>query len=313
MNSVEKIFLVWILLMFRGGLCFAQDYQWWNDKHNWDGITPWHDYIITSPAFMGPNALAVPTIKNGTIPQNAYFKFGLDKHISPGDKTENLRTELYLPLFSHRVGLNVELIPIEHYKMDTLTRDIRRARNINGEGFVGGDFYIGTYIQLIENNKKIPDILLTINLKTASGSKLSDARYTDAPGYFFDLSFGKTINLNEQKTKLIKPHAMLGFYVWQLHGNSQFQNDAVLYGLGVDFVFPALEINTAFGGYYGYLGNGDRPMIYRLIFRSKFDSMFNYELGFQQGVHDYSYTSFSLSCNANLTKIKKHMAKNKDH
>ena len=131
------------------------------------------------------------------------------------------------------------------------------------------------------------------------------------PGYFFDLSFGKFFSLNEQETKFIKPHAMLGFYAWQLHGHGQFQNDAFLHGLGFDLAFPTLEIKNSFGGYYGYIGDGDRPMVYRLIFRSKFDSVFNYELGFQQGFQDFNYTSLRLSCNSNLTKIKKHITQNK--
>lgn len=313
MNTLGNIILILTLLMFQKGSCFAQDYQWWNDKHNWDGITPWYDYMITSPAFMGPNALPVPTIQNGTIVKNAYFKFSLDKHFSKGDKTENLHTELYLPLFTNRVGLNIKLVPIEHYKMDTLTRDIRKARNIHGEGYAVGDVCFGTYIQLIENKERFPDVLLTINFKTASGTKLLDARHTDTPGYFFDLSFGKSFNLNKQEKRFIKPYAMLGLYVWQLHGRAKFQNDAFLYGLGFDLVFPRLEIKNSFGGYYGYIGDGDRPMVYRLIFGSKFDSVFNYELRFQQGMHDNNYTSLRLSCNANLTKIKKHITQNKRH
>ncbi len=299
--------------MFQSFLCFAQDYQWWNDKHNWDGFTPWCEYIRMSPGFMGPNALPVPTIKNGTVSQNAYFKFSLDKHFSKGDQTENLHAELYLPLFSERVGLKIDLGPIEHYKMDTLTRDIRRARNVTGEGYAVGDFYVGTYIQLVKHKEKFPDVLLTINLKTASGTKLSDARYTNAPAYFFDVSFSKNFNLNSQETTFLRPYVMLGFYVWQLHGHTQFQNDAFLYGLGFDLDFPSLVIKNSFGGYYGYLGDGDRPIVYRLIFQSKFDAIFNYELALQQGLHDYDYTSLRVSCNTNLTKIKKHITQNKHH
>ena len=306
---MKKIFLLTFTLVFHNFICLTQDYQWWNDKHNWDGVTHWSDYINTSPNFMGPNALPVPNIKNGTISQNAYFKFSLDKHLSKGDKTENIHTEIYLPLSTNKVGLKIELVPIEHYKMDTLTRDIRKARNITGEGFACGSLYIGTHIQLVEGKKKFPDVLLTINLKTASGNKLSDARYTDTPGYFFDLSFGKQLNLNTRKRISIKPHALLGFYVWQIHGNTHFQNDALLYGVGVDLDFPVLKIKNSLGGYYGYLGNGDRPSVYRLIIQSKFDAIFNYELAFQQGIHNYNYTSFRLSCNANLTTIKKHFTK----
>lgn len=300
---INKNTIILIVLLLQSFLCCSQDYQWWNDKHDWDGFTPWPDYITISPGLMGPNALPVPTIKNGTISPNAYFKFGATKHHSKGDKTQNLQTELYLPLFTNRVGLNFELVPIEHYRMDTFTRDVRRARNITGEGFAVGDLYVGTYIQLIENQEKLPDVLLTINLKTASGNKLSDARYTDAPGYFFDLSFGKNIDLNGQKTRFIKPYAMFGFYVWQLQGGDQFQNDAFLYGLGFDLDFPGFRVKNHLGGYYGYLGNGDRPAVYRLRFETKLSGVLNYEFQFQQGLNDYGFTSFSLSCKADLSEI----------
>ena len=283
---------------------FTQDRQWWNKKHNWDGVTPWWDFIKSSAAFMGPNALPIPKIKNGTIPRDATLKIGADYHNSNGDKTEDLSTELYVPLFSPRVGLNISFIPIEHYEMDTLTRDLRRARTKEGKGNATGDVYIGTYIQLAENHHRLPDILLTINLKTASGTKLSDARNTDAPGYYFDVSFGKSYSINQRETKFIKPYAMIGFYVWQLHGLNHLQNDAVSYGLGFDLQLPSLEIKNAFGGYYGYIGNGDRPAAYRLTLTSKFNNMVNYQFEFQKGMHDNLYTTYKFSWIANLSEIQ---------
>jgi hypothetical protein len=301
---VLRRLITWGLLLIHSQFCFGQDYTWWNKKHNWDGVTPWHDYIITSPGFMGPNALPVPSIKNGTISKNSFFKFGLEKHMSKGDQTENLTMELFTTLFSPRVGLNIQLVPIEHYKMDTLTRDVRRARNITGEGYAVGDFYFGTFIQLVKNKERFPDILLNINFKTASGSKLSDARYTNAPAYSFDLSFGERIAFGSQENRYIQLYAMIGLYVWQLHGNTQQQNDAFLYGLGVDYNSRHLEIKNSFGGYNGYLGNGDSPMVYRLILRSKFDSQINYELGLQAGIQDFNYATIRLACIVNLSKIK---------
>lgn len=300
---MKSIYLILLFLLGTSSLS-AQDFGWWNDTHNWDGVTRWRDYIIVAPDFMGPNALPVPTIHKGKIADQAYFKLGAVKHSSPGDKTENLSSELFIPLFSPRVGLSLGMVPIERYKTDAVTRDRRRARNFSGEGTAVGDLYIGTHIQLLQDKVSLPDVLLTVNLKTASGNKLSDARHTDAPGYFFDLSFGKQINLNKRKTSFIHPYAMLGFYVWQLRGAEQEQNDAFLFGAGCSLLFPKVDINTNFGGYYGYLGNGDKPLVYRLILSSKFDSVFNYELGFQKGLQDYDFTSISVSWITNLSKLR---------
>ena len=37
-------------------------FNWWNQTHNWDGATPWTQYMTYSHAFLGPNALPIPTV-----------------------------------------------------------------------------------------------------------------------------------------------------------------------------------------------------------------------------------------------------------
>lgn len=307
MLSLNKILLLFSFCLLQIQFVSAQDYEWWNNKHNWDGITPWQDYITTSPKFMGPNALPVPQIKNGTLSKQPYFQIGAEQHRAQGDNTSNLYSKFYTTLFSPRVAFSADVIPIEYYKTDSITRDIRRARNKNAE-VSRGDFYFGTYIQLIEDHHKLPDVLLSINFKTASGGNLANARNPDAPGYFFDLSFGKVIDAFKEQKISIKPHRMIGFYVWQLQGSHQQQNDAFLYGLGFDLIFPKLDITNSFGGYYGYLGNGDRPNLYRLTFKSKLDSILNYELRLQTGIHDIAYSSIRFSCLINLEEVLKNTA-----
>ena len=293
---IRYIVLFWVTLASKGGLWAQEDYQWWNEKHNWDGITPWYDYLITSPAFFGPNALPVPTIKNGLIAAEAYGKLGIDVHRSVGDQTYNLYAETFLPIFSDRVGMMLSLVPLEYYQMDTITRDLRKARGYSGEGFAVGDLNITTLIQLIEHHSKLPDVLFTMNLRTASGSKLTDARYTDGPGYSFDLSIGKDFKLKQDASWHIRPHVMFGFYVWQNQGNKYMQNDAFLYGLGFDLEFAKFILNTALGGYSGFIGNGDRPIVYRSSIRTNWESRLNMELQLQQGIRDFGYRSFRLAC-----------------
>jgi hypothetical protein len=307
LEKIQRLLVFSFIFNLHCTSCLAQDfvdYTWWNETHNWDGVTPWWEYIRTTPAFLGPNALPVPRIQNGSIPENAYLSFNGEAHISAGDQTQNIHTELYFPLFTKRVGLNLQYIPIEWYNMDTVTRDIRRARNVTGEGFAVGDIYVSTYIQVIQEHHTLPDVLLTVNLKTASGGSLSDARFTDAPGYFFDASFSKDYNLNKQGSISIRPHLMLGFYVWQMHGRDNFQNDALSYGLGFDLNFPKLSITNAVGGYYGYLNKGDRPAVFRSSIRTQFESLLNYQFQIQHGLHDFEYTSFRLGITASLEQIK---------
>lgn len=260
-------------------------------------------YITTKSKYLGPNALPVPDIKNGTLIKESYIQLGVEKHTSTGDNTENLYAALYTPLYSKRVGLQINIVPIEHYKMDSITRVVRYVRNVTGEGIAGGDFYIGTYIQLIENNAKLPDVLLTINLRTASGTNVADARYTDTPGYFFDVSFGKKYFLNKARTCFIKPSLMFGFYCWQNLGDLQKQDDAFLYGARLDLMFSKVDFVNSLGGYDGYVGDGDKPMVYRARLKSNSNRIFNYEIKFEKGLHDYPYTSFRLSTFITLSKI----------
>ena len=272
---------------------YAQDYGWWNDTHDWDGVSPWRSYLTLSPKFMGPNALPVPDVKNGLIEQSTRLQVAGEGHFGDGDDTQNLYLEGHVPLFSDRVGLHLRYVPLEHYKMTPATRDERAARDFDGEGYASGDVYIGTHIQLLRDHARLPDLLLTINLKTASGNKLSAARFTDTPGYYFDLSAGKTYPTG-QTLQSVRPHLMVGFYVWQTFMDNYYQNDAVLYGLGADLNFSTLTLTPALGGYYGYLGIGDRPLVARLSLVTRSGGSWNWRLRFEQGITDFPYSSVRL-------------------
>lgn len=252
---------------------------------------------------MGPNALPVPELQNGSLPQEATFKFAGESHYSSGDKTENLFSELYIPLYSKKVGFGIYGVPYEQYDMDTLTRDIRRSRDYNGEGNVFGDVYLATYIQLVEDHAKLPDMLLTINLKTASGGGLDAARFSDAPAYFFDLSLGKTLAFNGSIIESIRPYALVGFFAWQTYEDNRRQNDAPVWGFGLDLNTKNFTFTNAYGGYDGYQATGDKAFVYRMSLSSRFESILNYEARFQQGFHDFEYSSFRLACTVNIDRI----------
>ena len=291
---------IFILLLFSCVPGWAQDFTWWDVKHNWDGITERTDKIIMAPAFMGPNALPVPIIQNGLISDRFTLEASIDGHFSDGDNTVGMHTALFTPLFSDRVGLHFNWVPIEYFRMDTITRDIRRSTDRDGRGTNMTDLFIATQIQLLKDHQHLPDILVTINLKTATGNKLSSARTTDAPGYFFDASFGKELSLNHAFFQAIRPHLMLGLYVWQVTHPKYEQNDAFSFGVGYDLKLPKAEFKNAIGGYVGYIGNGDDPIVLRASLKSKFDSAFNLQLRFQQGLHDFAYTSFRAGIILNL-------------
>ena len=303
MNALVKKRIILAYLFLLPILMQAQSFDWWNEIHNWDGISPWTKYMTMSPAFMGPNALPVPDIKNGRMLKNSMIQISAEGHISEGDNTQNLYTRLFIPLSKDRVGVNLSYVPIEFYQMDEKTRDLRASRDFDGKGSSYGDLYIGTYIQILKDHDKWPDVLLTVNLKTASGNRLSAARFTDTPGYFFDVSIGESYSISKQSDVIIRPYVMLGFYVWQLHGFPFLQNDAFLFGAGIDWSFSHFEVKHSIGGYSGYINNGDRPIVHRLELSTQFDSQVNGQLMIQNGLHDFPYTTIRGGVKIRLSKL----------
>jgi len=270
---------------------YAQDYSWWNEKHNWDGYTHWTSYLIFSPKYMGPNALPVPEVRKGNLSENRSLELSVDGHFSRGDQTANLFTRLFLPLFSDRIGLEISYIPFEVYRTDTLTRDLRRSREYDPRGIQSGDVYFSTLIHLVKEQDRVPDLMISINIKTASGTGIDGARHTDSPGYFFDASAGKNIYIGEGTLKYLRVYAMLGFYVYQTNLDNHRQNDAFQYGAGCDLNFGKLQMDHQLGGYLGYLDNGDHPMVYRMNLSYTLNPRFDLICRFQQGFFDYPYSS----------------------
>ena len=277
------------------------DLDWWTDKHNWDGHTPWFNMMTTSAAYFGPNALPVPELRDGLVEQEYSFEFRPEAHLSTGDQTYDLYTSFIAPL-AGVASFEVFLVPIEYYKMDTLTRDERLARNFNAEGNAGGDFWFGTNIQLLKN-RRFPDLIFSAYFKTASGTNLTDARYTDAPAYYLLLNGGKTIVLNDDKNIQLRVFAHLGAYIWQTWSKEHSQDDALAYGIGARLQSPKYFCKMAFSGYHGYLNNGDRPNVFRAQLGT-YNRTMNFVLKYQYGINDFDYQSIGLSTIIRFGHIK---------
>jgi len=275
------------------------DFVWWNNIHNWDGITPWHRMIQMTPGYMGPNALPVPELRQGVIDSTLSLTLAPETHHSPGDFTLNLFTEINIPV-AKNVALQIFWVPVEYFATDTAVRDMRIARTKDATGVVMGDVYIGTNIQLLRNKKNLPDLMLGINIKTASGNGLADARHTDAPGYFFDLSGGKDIAL--KNNWLLRPHAMAGFYVYHTNREDYFQNDALMFGAGITLKNSQWAFIGQITGWHGYFQDLDSPTIFRLEVRRLFQKS-DVFFRFQEGNASYPFTSFRAGIKLNFTHL----------
>ena len=318
-----RYFLKYLLsiILFCGSIStlFSQsesDQQRWNELHDWDGITPWTNYIIYSPYYLGPNALSVPTSNKGLVNNQYEIEARFDCHLNKGDITQDLFLRDYVPIVKNIIALEAYGVLIEHYQMDSTTVYERRTRNMSGEGYAFGDVYIGTIIQIVRD-RKFPDLALRLSFRTASGNKLNDARFTDAPGYFFDVSLGKDLKFDEKFINSIRLYGMAGFYVWQMNMPNNMQNDAFLFGLGFDISSRQLSLSNAVEGYWGYMGNReliivkkDEPVVFRdqpVIYRIKLTrTIKNIDLAlqYQLGIHDFNYQTFSLSFQYNFPLSK---------
>jgi hypothetical protein len=254
----------------------------------------WSDSIIMSPRYMGPNALPVPDIRAGKINDRWEVTTRIGYRFLKYDNTVDLFAKINIPVVKKIVSLEFYSTIVEYFYMDTILREERNTLMLEGEGFAYGDLNFATLIQLIKDHKKLPDISLRLNCRTASGTNLRAARYTDKPGYFFDLSLGDRLEINNGPNRYIDFYGMLGFYVWQTNLNDHRQNDAFLYGIGAHINFNYWEISNSFGGYIGYIGNGDKPMVYRAHLKYK-KNIVQYKIGWQSGFKDYLYDAIMLS------------------
>jgi len=263
----------------------------------------WSDLVVMSSRYMGPNALPVPDIRTGKINSHWELTTGFDYQFFKYDKTVDFFAKMNIPLVKNIVSLEFYGVVVEYFKMDTILKQERNTFDYEWKNYAFGDLNFATIIQLLKDHDKLPDISLRLNCRTASGTNLRAARYTDMPGYFFDLSFGKKIELKEKVIKNINIYSMLGFYVWQTNSVKHRQNDAFLYGIGADINFSKIELSNSFGGYIGYIGNGDKPMVYRIHVMYKTKNIY-YKIGWQAGINDVLYNSFTLSLVFNFDKKK---------
>jgi hypothetical protein len=268
-----------------------------------EGWGMWKTRILLTAKNLGPNALPVPEIRSGLLSEEAYLNLSGFFHQADYDHTYCPFFKISLPFAQGRVALEVWSPFLEYYNVDSLSLVERKAWNTNPSGYSAGDVYIATLIQVLKGHQYLPDILLSINLKTASGSMLESLRHTDTPGYYFDVSMGREFQIS--KKIAIKPYGLIGFYVYQTLQVMNLQNDALLWGAGMDIASSKIEVKLNAGGYHGYFNQGDRPIVARLQCRYQLGESLAWVAGFQHGLNDFNFTSFHTGLKINFMDMFK--------
>lgn len=247
-----------------------------------------------APAFFGPNALPVPEMSDGQTSDQLRLEIAADGYLGyDNSQTADIFARLSAPLFTRWANLSIWMPVYEWYKQ------------ADGKGSGAGDVYVSTDVQILHNSwfkhntQYIPQMTVRVGVKTASGEQFNRYRHYDSPGYFFDLTMGQYIPLQNLELRLA---GSVGFLCWQT-ANAR-QNDAVMYGLQLLLRSKYISLRTIWSGYIGWENAGDRPMTIkgRLSGHVKnFDPYVEY----QYGIKDYPFHNLRIGIVYNIDILKK--------
>jgi hypothetical protein len=282
----------------------AQTLQEWAQTVNWDGVSHWSKYIKSSAAYMGPNALPVPFIGNGSVDSNTWIAGTGHFHFSKGDKTQNIAFYGNYPIVKDVVTIDVAYIPVEHYRMSDAVKKERHVYYTHYDSKLAkGDVYLNGTVRFMKKWEKSIQLAVRFGFRLPSSNKLEAARFTDNMGYYADLSFGRPLSTH------LKWIGMAGIYVWQLTGDGHRQNDAFLFGTGLEWNKNKWKVQSSVAGYLGYLLNsGDKPVVVRAHAEKKFNHA-AVLLRLQQGIKDFKYSSVEAGIRIFLNRKAPALAK----
>ncbi|MCQ2143310.1 MAG: hypothetical protein MJY56_04495 [Bacteroidales bacterium] len=191
-----------------------------------------------------------------------------------GGWTGDLFARVVVPLFSPRVNLSVWMPVVEWYDSGVC----------RGYGF--GDVNVSTEIHVLRERKWSPDILLRAAWKSASGEQYEYSRHYDCPGYFFDMTVGKSFAFEGSWVESVRVAANVGFLCWQT--NISRQNDAVMYGAKAIMTGRWLGASAELAGYAGWQLDRDRPMTVRARIYGRLKGFEPY-IQYGYGIKDYPF------------------------
>ena len=279
----------------------TNDCTWWKKIHGYDGTKSWKEYYRMSPAFFGPNALPVATVYGGHLEKSS-VGMAADFYFGHGDNTQDIYLHWYQGFCDSRIGVQLDMVAVEHYKTTIEVRDERASMDWDAEGSAIGDLVLNFYFQLVKDKARFPDMVISFYSKTASGSNFSGARYYDTPAYGFNLNLGKSYTYSNSFISSLNLAADLGFLCWQLAECKQYQNDAFAYGVKVQLEAERWNLDNQLAGYTGYLHNGDSPLVWRSKLKYDFGK-FSCYLQYQHGMRDYPFEQVRLGFLYHLPSI----------
>ena len=302
-------FLMTFFALLLIGQIQAQNLDWWDQLHNYPaaaGIER-NNYISISPGYMGPNALRMPVLGNVIIDNNISFDIRWEHHVGNGDITDNAFLQFNFPIKKDRALFYVNSIPIENWNVEASTRDERRMTGISGKGKTTGDIAFGIIYKIFDEDKMGPfNFAMRAHSKTTTGGNLANARYTDAGMFYWEGTFSKSFFRNDESRFLGK--MLLGFYTYQtnvnrlINGSTERQNDAPLYGLGLEYHHSKWKIDTDWTNYQGYQKHRDNPSFLRFNLTKELSGG-AISLGYHHGLRQWDWDTFSINYRINVAEV----------
>lgn len=267
-------------VLFTASPVYAQD---WREKMK---------LLIYSPRYFGPNAFPMPEMRNGDVGRRIEAEVRGEYHYYKGDQTKDIYARILVPFVKGRAGVEVSLVLWEKYKTTTEVRDERFATETEWPKGCTGDIIFTSFFQVLRS-EKWADIVVSGTIRTASGNRLVDARYTDAAAYWFDLNIARNLWKSTDEQASLRMQILGGFYCWMTNDIVHRQNDAIAYGAGITGTYKSFILASDVSGIHGYENKGDRPIHWR--------NKLSYELKkniltfrYTHGIKDRLYDSYSL-------------------
>lgn len=263
--------------------------DWWNQVHNWDGATPWTHYMKYSHAYLGPNAIPIPTLQRpitGRRPAMSYFKSSSQMSLVEDDSFLSLHNELHWDRGHTQIHITHQ--SIEYYRTSTELRDYRISRDEGSEGVIAGDILIDISTRLWERDREA--VWFTFHTKTAAGP-LPQARFTDAPGYAFFFSHQKSFSSIRSWVPTLTTDA--GFQVYQTHWVDYPQNDGFLGNMGLQVQKDETIFSARVRTFTGYFQDGDWPRLLELQWNHNL-SFGQTQVGWTRGLNDYPFSFLTV-------------------
>jgi hypothetical protein len=275
-------------LVFIGICCFYSSIQAQLD--DWREQTK---LLVYAPRYFGPNAFPLPELHSGRVGDRYEMELRGEYHHYVGDRTKDVYARLFIPFAGGRAGLEIGGVIREDYAVTDETKEERHAVENRPPIPCYGDVIISSYYQLLKSDR-LCDIMLGCNLKTASGGRLCDARFTDAASYWLDLTAGRDLIRSADRRTFLRIQGMVGFYCWMTNDMVHRQNDATLYGAGFGAGFGNVSLTCDYSGFSGYRHAGDHSTALRCRFDCEYKKNI-LSLRFRHGMKDNLFDTYSVA------------------